>query len=303
MATMDPDGNIKQTSYDARGDVAKTWQIVTNPNDGSVEAIVTVNYYDALGQLQSVVTPERIDSTGTQISYTQYVHNAFGDVIQEGTNASAYSSGTPLEVYYDYDQAGRVWRTNSGDGVVKVYQYDLQGNQTAELTSQQANLKAAGSSVTAVLQNVSASQLMRTETVYNTIKQAVQQRGPTFSTTPGNLVTINTPFQFGNLSVPVPANAIYQQVAAPGGGVEYIVNPTTWANGGGYYQVSAPSAANPQGTYSRVAQASYQLVQQGTVYWNVPTDQGVTATFTAVLDRHAGAAPDAIAGQFDPRWG
>jgi len=48
--------------------------------------------------------------------------------------------------YYDYDNAGRLWRTNQGDGNVKVKLYNLLGQQTAEIASDGSfDLKQLGS--------------------------------------------------------------------------------------------------------------------------------------------------------------
>ena len=56
--------------------------------------------------------------------------------------ASKSANGTPTE-YFDYDNAGHLWRTNQKDGVDKVYLYDVQGQATAEIRSLTANLKTA----------------------------------------------------------------------------------------------------------------------------------------------------------------
>jgi YD repeat-containing protein len=278
IATQDPNGNLRQASYDIRGNVAKQWQNVTNPNDGSTESIVTVNTYDALNRLTVVTTPQT--ATASQVAVTQSVYDSFGDIIHKGTYAAGTSNPT-LQENYSYDQAGRLWRTNSGDGVYKVYQYDLLGNQTAVITSQNYDLSTLASAQAALA--LPAANQMRQETRYDLLGHAIQQRSATFQAAP-SLEPISAGFQFGTLSIPVPPNAIYQAVTvnrAKGGSYTYyVINPTTWANGGGYYQVSAPSASNPLGTYARVAQTSYQLVQHGTINWTLPTALGVTATFT-----------------------
>lgn len=59
---------------------------------------------------------------------TRQEFNAFGEMTRRGTQGA-------LQEYYDYDAAGRVWRTNAGDGVDRVQLYDLRGNVSAEIRS------------------------------------------------------------------------------------------------------------------------------------------------------------------------
>ncbi|MDP9933519.1 LysM peptidoglycan-binding domain-containing protein [Variovorax paradoxus] len=59
---------------------------------------------------------------------TAMAYNAFGELVSKSVN------GHPGE-YFDYDLAGRLWRTNAGDGVDKIALYDLQGRQNAEIRS------------------------------------------------------------------------------------------------------------------------------------------------------------------------
>jgi YD repeat-containing protein len=81
-------------------------------------------------------TPE--DATGARIdtvapalaglATTAMEYNAFGEMTRKGTQGGR-------QEYFDYDTAGRLWRTNSGDGVDRVRLFDLQGNVTAEIRS------------------------------------------------------------------------------------------------------------------------------------------------------------------------
>ncbi|MEJ5991922.1 LysM peptidoglycan-binding domain-containing protein [Ramlibacter sp. PS3R-8] len=54
-------------------------------------------------------------------------YNAFGEVVSRSAEGGAE--------YFHYDAAGRLWRTNSGDGVDKIFLYDAQGNRTSEIRS------------------------------------------------------------------------------------------------------------------------------------------------------------------------
>ncbi|MBL4955159.1 RHS repeat protein, partial [Neobacillus sp. YIM B02564] len=66
---------------------------------------------------------------------------------------------------------GRVWRSNAGDGVVKVMLYDLQGNQTAVLASASQDLKTAGSAAAAD----ALTGLRRNTSQYDALGRVVRQ--------------------------------------------------------------------------------------------------------------------------------
>jgi YD repeat-containing protein len=59
---------------------------------------------------------------------TSQEFNAFGEMTRKGTQGGR-------QEYFEYDAAGRLWRTNAGDGVDRVHLHDLQGNVTAEIRS------------------------------------------------------------------------------------------------------------------------------------------------------------------------
>src|SRR4029453_648445 len=101
----------------------------------------------------------------------------------------------------------RVWRTNAGDGVDKVYLYDLQGNNTAEIRSQTINLKTGISSAQMAL-GLSGPDKMRTETRYDLMGHALEQRQVTFAS-PAAQESIGATILFGMLTMPNPPNAVY----------------------------------------------------------------------------------------------
>ena len=155
----DANGVSRFMSYDQGGRIAKQWQGITS-DDGFMEGVFahtlfTVFQYDALGRQTAVITPgstsvvrdrEGVDDgnlidddivivnpeiTGTLT--TSLAYNAFGEMVERGTAPTGSTPGA--SEYFQYDNAGRLWRTNSGDGNVKVTLYDLMGNQTALITS------------------------------------------------------------------------------------------------------------------------------------------------------------------------
>lgn len=148
LSKYDSHGNLVQntdaagvnhyTSYDAKGNVRKQWLGVTG-NDGAMHTQFSVYQYDALGRRIATITPASTTQlSGTTISVVsqataglvqeQSEYNAFGEMVRQGTNGGR-------QIYYDYDNAGHLWRTNSGDGVDKVFVYNLMGKQTEMFSS------------------------------------------------------------------------------------------------------------------------------------------------------------------------
>jgi YD repeat-containing protein len=145
-------------SYDAAGHLAKEWQTVdlhrisVDSETGATTDTVTYTTlftayeYDKLGRLIGVITPgstsvlsggtvSPISDAAAGTVTTTVNYNAFGEATQKYTVKTG-TSPTALDIEFrDYDDAGRVWRTNRGDGQVKVLLHDLRGFQTAELTS------------------------------------------------------------------------------------------------------------------------------------------------------------------------
>ena len=109
-------------SYDAMGRLAKTWHTVSGAT--SYSAIV----YDAVGQTAISYAASSGAVASVHAVDTEYTYNAFGEVLTKGAEGTTYET-------YDYDNNGNLWRTNAGDGVPKVYAYDLSGRQTAAIVS------------------------------------------------------------------------------------------------------------------------------------------------------------------------
>ncbi|AXW18982.1 hypothetical protein CJO85_07415 [Ralstonia solanacearum] len=141
--TTDANGHSVYMSYDASGHLAKTWQTVTG-NDGVDRTLYTAFQYDALGQQTAIITPAStsVVSGGNIVTESQQqagsvttgmAYNAFGEMVAQGTFATG--ADPQYQAYFNYDNAGRLWRTNNGDGNVKVMLYDLQGRQTAQISS------------------------------------------------------------------------------------------------------------------------------------------------------------------------
>jgi len=184
VRTQNALGAQRFAAYNVRGDVAREWQNVSNvdPVSGSAltEVISTLYYYDALGRQIRVVEPQ----SATQTRTAEAEYNAFGEIIRKRV------LGMSAEEYFKYDNAGRVWNTNSGDGVDKLHLHDLAGNVTAEIRSQTTDLEQFAS-----LQQALSSQapVIRTEAVFDRAGRVVEQREPGYAVVAGNPATYVTP--------------------------------------------------------------------------------------------------------------
>ncbi|AYM96375.1 LysM peptidoglycan-binding domain-containing protein [Acidovorax sp. 1608163] len=143
IQVMDAMNNSRFFSYDAAGRLAKEWQTVTvkNANGSSgQETLWTAYAYDNLGRQISQTKPvQRSMDTSVQLAgKTSFVYNAFGELREKSVTESAASTPDANATLihketYEYDNAGRVWRTNAGDGVYKVLAYNVEGQQTSQI--------------------------------------------------------------------------------------------------------------------------------------------------------------------------
>lgn len=127
-----------------------------------------VRWEGTYGQAQGSGVTE-VDQSVVGQTFTSTRYNGFGEVVLRGTNGD-------LAEYFDYDAAGRLWRTNSGDGVDKVYLYDAQGNRTSEIRS--AGIARGNVDLQLVASAAEAhgdTSARRTDYVYDALGRLVQQ--------------------------------------------------------------------------------------------------------------------------------
>ncbi|MBC7381182.1 MAG: LysM peptidoglycan-binding domain-containing protein [Burkholderiaceae bacterium] len=134
-------GNHQYFSYDKAGRVAKQWQGVTvgDPNvwlGSHASTQFHVFQYDRMGKLAHKI---EASPSGSGVTDTQVQYNAFGEVTARGV----VGVGNGWSETMEYDNAGRLWRTNAGDGTAKVMLYDLRGKATVVLTSPDTDLRDA----------------------------------------------------------------------------------------------------------------------------------------------------------------
>ena len=104
----------------------------------------------------------------TVINQAQW--NAFGEIVRKGVNG--------WQEYFDYNDAGQLWRTNAEDGVDRVYLYDLAGRETSEIRSQALPLKTIDDAASAAALGNAA---MRTELVRDALGRVVSKALPSFT--------------------------------------------------------------------------------------------------------------------------
>ncbi|MDQ0016118.1 YD repeat-containing protein [Variovorax boronicumulans] len=181
-ATQSTDANrvSRYSSYDAQGHIAKEWQMVTN-GDGVSSTLFRAYQYDKLGQQTHVIDPASTSQvSGSSVVTvgqaqaglvdTSVTYNAFGEVTRKSVNGVAGE-------YFDYDNAGRVWRTNAGDGVDKVAFYNLQDKQTAQILSYGSTYENVDLKSFQRADELAWRDLRRTDTVYDALGHVVRTVG------------------------------------------------------------------------------------------------------------------------------
>ncbi len=141
LATVtDASGFARSYSYDAAGRVTRESYGRLTPGGSTVGDAIGYAY-----DLEGRVTTQGLminrdgrwqlgsDPTlGPAPDVTRVEYNAFGEVSRRGVNG--------LQERFDHDDAGRVWRTNSGDGTWQYYMHDANGNPSLAVRSTGADL-------------------------------------------------------------------------------------------------------------------------------------------------------------------
>ncbi|MBW8756182.1 MAG: hypothetical protein JF586_01100, partial [Burkholderiales bacterium] len=155
VQSTDANGNVTQYLYDFNMHVGLTMALGQQSASGALLGVLDgttkflgvlnadnvgstyIKYfaYDATGRQ----TRQTDKSTG-QVTNTRY--NAFGEITGKGLGNDA-STGLPAyQEFSAYNVMGKVERSNTGDGVTKLYLYDLNGNATQQIQSSATDLTA-----------------------------------------------------------------------------------------------------------------------------------------------------------------
>jgi YD repeat-containing protein len=171
--------------------VTVSWDDASEPF-GGIEAVNGVKVYvlDAAGEWvlkyesqgaelagAATVTDNMRGNVGT--TEHQNIYNAFGELTGKRLNGKRYETS-------EYDNAGNLWRTNSGDGVDKVMFYNVGGQVTTQLRNADDNVNFGSSGPYKSAQAVAeafkreddlAKHIVRNETSYDLMGRAVSQTG------------------------------------------------------------------------------------------------------------------------------
>ena len=176
IAVTDAELNVAYSSYDVFGRLAKQWRVVSNDFGTTrvVETAYQINRYDALGHLIESQKPGNVDLVDNKTAnptVQKYAFNAFGEI-----ESVATSNGTLTRTEKnDYDNAGRIWRNNTGDGIDKITLFDAQGNATVQLRRSQApgDNQFSALTIDKIMDALDMSGVQRVDTRYNLLGYAL----------------------------------------------------------------------------------------------------------------------------------
>ena len=193
-ATTDAGGFTHTFGYDAAGRVVKDSYTRTK-SDGSTVTEAIAYRYDAAGRLITQTNATWNGSNWVFSPATRIQYNAYGEVTGRGMTAGPNDTAVYQETF-DYDAGGRLWRSNTEDGVQRFYVYDKAGNQTLALESAGADLSALTlANYTASIDSAgdsSTANAVTTITLYDKRGQATGTRAPDRQLTASGTATLTT---------------------------------------------------------------------------------------------------------------
>lgn len=123
----DAEGFAHTYGYDIAGRVVKDGY--TRVNAAGTSLTEAVQYqYDALGRLTLQRNGSYASGSWSFGDSTQSQYNVYGEVSAKGQNGMWQET-------FEYDTAGRMWRSNQGDGTSKIFLYDAGGAVTMTIAS------------------------------------------------------------------------------------------------------------------------------------------------------------------------
>jgi YD repeat-containing protein len=128
QASVDAEGGTRRYYYDAAGNLLREDYDRQKQNYNSVlEGVLYVR--DALGRVREQSVAAWASTGGWVKGDRQNIaYNGYGEISQRGLNGL-------WQEQFEYDKAGRLVKTNSGDGVWRYFLNDGNGNQTLSIES------------------------------------------------------------------------------------------------------------------------------------------------------------------------
>ncbi|MEO4184886.1 hypothetical protein ABH305_03390, partial [Acinetobacter pittii] len=176
-------GHSVNYGYDLMGN--RTWTSNSRKaNDGITKYDETLIEYNLMGKEITRQTNEGIIPTGASVISWKTLeeretrYNVFGEITGKRlvkTDSTTKSTDSWQEVT-EYNNQGKVWKSNANNGVTRYYLYDRNGNATLQLDTTGTGITAKSADQLKDLTGVSY-----TETVYDKRNQVVEVREPKFN--------------------------------------------------------------------------------------------------------------------------
>lgn len=181
LSKTDALGTVTEYGYDLNGNITQTSFIRLDASGNKIKDTAHISY-DAANREISRNTQSTDPDTGRLLygyTTTEMQYNTFGEVTGRRTNGGANGQ---WQQYAQYDNAGRVIRSNFDGGISHLYMYDKNGNATLKMESMTTDLRGAVIATVADLQKlVQEVQLNQTFTRYDERNQVIQIMQPKVS--------------------------------------------------------------------------------------------------------------------------
>ncbi|EXR78371.1 lysM domain protein [Acinetobacter baumannii 541915] len=176
-------GHSVNYGYDLMGN--RTWTSNSRKaNDGITKYDETLIEYNLMGKEITRQTNEGVIPTGASVISWKTLeeretrYNVFGEITGKRlvkTDSTTKSTDSWQEVT-EYNNQGKVWKSNANNGVTRYYLYDRNGNATLQLDTTGTGITAKSADQLKDLTGVSY-----TETVYDKRNQVIEVREPKFN--------------------------------------------------------------------------------------------------------------------------
>ncbi len=147
ISETDATGAVTSYWYDANGNITQTTLNNRVNADGQLVNDIRQYSYDALNR--QVKTLDISTGLNTDMRF-----DSFGQVT--GKRSYVGTAPTQWDEFSEYDRAGRVWKSNTGDGITRVYVRDGNGNATLTVSG---TLNMRDMSLVAVLNQAEADRI------------------------------------------------------------------------------------------------------------------------------------------------
>ncbi|WP_444925668.1 hypothetical protein ACJJI4_15005 [Microbulbifer sp. TRSA002] len=132
------DANYQGTTefvFDAFGNAVYQTSYQTDIDNQQTQ-VVTWLQYDAQGRETARVSSADQTDSGDRVQH-DIAYNTHGQIVGKGINTASRTglAEHQYQEYFVYDELGRLFKTNSGNGTPRIYLYDQNGNTTLEISA------------------------------------------------------------------------------------------------------------------------------------------------------------------------